>query len=512
MRRLIAVLLLALPGTAAAQASSYEQLQAFSGVLSQIRSNYVDSVETANLVRAAITGMLKSLDPHSYYVSRADFERRAAWDEGRLAVTGMYLEDGDHGPVVVSVQQSSPAQKAGIMAGDRVLQVDSVFTTGRGARTVELQLLGEKGSKVRVLIERGTQLEPDTMALTIKRAVVEHKVVPPPLMVNQGTGYVRLEQFTMAGVPDFKSAVKQVRGNGAKVLIVDLRGNPGGDMNALTAIASMFLPGGTDILKGQGRKKTGMETVRTKDDGDFVDMPLIILVDEGSASAAEMLAGALQDHDRALIVGRRTFGKALMQMALPLPNGDVVWLTTARIASPSGRVIQRSYTGIEYERYRELAGRGGLASDTMAVYRTDAGRTVRGGGGIAPDVVNPGVPLPAWFTVAADTGIVLSIADSVAATLPATPVARDAWTHEPERWETLLVTPLLVRVRATLGVKAEPDAAVRARLGRIMAYRVAEVRWGPEAAERFRLANDPDVQLALKQIPSLQQLLKTGTY
>lgn len=510
MKRLLILAGLVLPASASAQATSYEQLQAFSGVLSQIRSNYVDSVETAMLVRSAITGMLKSLDPHSYYVSRVDFETRMAWDDGRLAVTGILLEDGDYGPTVVAVQPASPAQKAGIMAGDRLLQVDSVSTTGRGSRAVELQLLGEKGSKVRVLLERGPHLEPDTLALTLKRTVVEHKVVPPPLMANRTTGYVRLEQFTMTGVPAFKSAMKQLKANGAKVVIVDLRGNPGGDVNALAAIAAMFLPAGTEILHAQGRKKTGLETVRTREDGDFQDLPLIILVDEGSASASEMLAGALQDLDRALIVGRRTFGKALMQMALPLPNGDVVWLTTARIASPSGRVIQRRYSGVEYERYRELAGKPVTATDTMPLFRTKAGRPVRGGGGITPDVVDPAAPLPVWFSVAADTGIVMGVADSVAATLPNTPAARDIWiASPPARWDTLLVTPLLVRVRATLNVRADPDAAVRQRLARILAYRVTEVRWGPEAAEAFRLANDPDVRLAIDQVSTLPQQLRS---
>jgi carboxyl-terminal processing protease len=504
---LAAAALLLSPASLAAQGTSYEQLQAFSGVLSQIRANYVDSVETAALVRAAITGMLASLDPHSYYVSRSDFEVRRAWDDGRLAVTGLLIEDGERAPVVVAVQPASPAQKAGVMAGDRVLQVDGVTTTGRGARAVELQLLGDKGSKVQLLLERGPHLDPDTLALTLKRSVVQHQVVPPPRMVSKTVGYVRLEEFTMAGVPAFKSAVKQVRSDGAKVLIIDLRGNPGGDVGALVEIAAMFLPAKSDIIHAQGRKKTGLETVSTKDDGDFRDLPLIVLVDEGSASASEMLAGALQDHDRALIVGRRTFGKALMQMALPLPNGDVVWLTTSRIASPSGRVIQRSYSGVEGQRYRELAGKPVNAADTLPLFHTHAGRPVRGGGGIAPDVVRESAPLPTWFSTAADTGLLIALADSVAMTLPNNPAARDAWMSDPARWDSLLVTPLLVRVRSTLGVRAEPDAAVRRRLGRILAARVAEVRWGPEAGAAFEIATDPDIAIAVEQIPRLPTLL-----
>lgn len=509
MRGRLLALALCLGSTpAAAQGSSYEQLQAFSGVLSHIRANYVDSVETALLVRAAITGMLGALDPHSYYVSRADFEVRRAWDDGRLAVTGLFLEDGADGPVVVSVERASPAFRAGVMPGDRILQVDGVATTGRGARTVELQLLGEKGSRVRLLLERGSRLESDTLTVTLKRAVVEHQVVPPPQMVTPVVGYVRLEEFTQAAVPDFKNAVKQVRGKGAKALILDLRGNPGGDVAALIQIAAMFLPDTTEIMHTTGRKKTGLETVRTTDDGAFRDMPLIVLVDEGSASAAEMLAGALQDQDRALIVGRRSFGKALMQSALPLPNGDVIWLTTARVASPSGRIIQRSYTGVASKRYRELAGTPGASADTLPLYHTKAGRPVRGGGGIAPDVSREVAPLPAWFTTAADTGIYLAVADSVAMTLPAGEPARQAWMNDPARWDALLMVPFLARVRSTLGIHAEPDPASRARMARILAARAAEVRWGPAAGEEFVIRTDLDVALAVEQVPNLAQLLR----
>lgn len=507
MRRVVACALLLVPAPAAAQSTTYEQLQSFSGMLTQIRNNYVDSVDTGVLVRAAITGMLKALDPHSYYVSYTDFAIRQAWDNGELAVTGLWLEDAGVTPTVVSVQPSSPAQRAGIMPGDRVLQVDGVSTTGRGARTVELQLLGEKGSKVRLMLERGTQLEPDTLALTLKRRMMDPQVVPPAQMVNKTVGYVRLEQFTMPGVPKLRSAIKQLRGDGAQVLILDLRGNPGGSVGAIGEIASMFLPAGTDLMHSEGRKKSGLESVRTKGNGEFREMPLIVLVDEGSASASEILAGALQDLDRALIVGRQSFGKALMQTPLPLPNGDVVWLTIARVASPSGRIIQRNYAGVATARYRELAGTSGEGSDTLPLYHTAAGRPVRGGGGVTPDLVRESAPLPVWFSAAADTGIFLAIADSVAATLPNTPAARAAWASDSARWNALLVEPFLARVRNTLHVRAEPDAATRARLGRILAARVAEVRWGTEAGEAFALANDPDVALAVEQVPNLPKLL-----
>ncbi len=499
--RLLALLACTAPATARAQGSAYEQLQSFSGVLSQIRANYVDSVETGALVRAAITGMLESLDPHSYYVSRADFERRAAWLDGRLGATGINLEDGDDGPVVLSVEPGSPAARAGVLPGDRVVAVDDSSTAGLRARRVELRLIGEKGSKVRLRLERGPRLEPATLAVNLKRATLEPRVVQPGRLVGAATGYVRLAEFTPRAPDELRQAIRDLQGKGAKQLVLDLRGNPGGSVEAMIAIASDFLPRDTVIFRAQGRKKSGLELVRVTKAGDF-RMPLVLLVDEGSASASEMLAGALQDHDRALIVGRRSFGKALMQAPFPLPNGDVVWLTIARVGSPSGRIIQRRYTGLVGAQYFERAGTGGAESDTMPEFHTDHGRLVRGGGGIRPDVLRPAAELPTWFSVAADTGLVVQVADSVA---QAQPVAgKDAWlAGGPDRWDREVVVPFLTRVRAALGVTAEPDAALRARLGRILASRVAEVRWGPDAAEEFRLRTDPDLLLALEQFPRL---------
>lgn len=511
MRRALtfAMCLAGAPAMLSAQ-SSYEQLQAFSGVLSHLRANYVDSVETGQLVRAAINGMLHSLDPHSYYVSRADFEVRRAWIEGRLATPGLAIESADGVPTVVSVQRGSSAQKAGVLPGDRVLQVDSTSTAGLNVRDVETRLIGEKGSRVKVLVERGPRISPDTLRVNLKRDPGRERFVSGPQMVDAQTAYIRLDEFNMPAVKELKDAFKTGQRQKARQVILDLRGNPGGDVMALVEIASFFLPEAKLIFKTEGRKKTGVDETRVLKAGDFTTMPLILLIDESSASASEMLAGAMQDHDRALVVGRRSFGKALMQSALPLPNGDVIWLTTARIASPSGRVIQRRYAGVTAEAYYKGRGSAGAPQDSSATFRTDSGRTVRAGGGISPDVERSAASLPVWFSVAADTGLVYAVADGVAPTLPLGDVGRLAWQADSARWDMLLVTPFMARVNAEISPRAEADAALRSRLGRILAARAAEVRYGPEAAETFRAANDPDVRLALEQFSRLTQLLKSG--
>jgi carboxyl-terminal processing protease len=495
------------PAPARAQ-SSYEQLQLYSGVLSHVRTNYVDSVEIGPLVRASIEGMLRSLDPHSHYVSRRDFELRSAWDRGELAGVGLSLEEADGRTVVLAVQAGGPAARAGVAAGDRLVRLDDSTVAGVSARALELRLLGEKGTRIRLTFERGAGLGADTFGLTLKRALIPRRVVSAPRLAAPGVGYVRLAEFTPLAPKELHDALKRLKGMGARHLVLDLRGNPGGSMTAMVEVAAQFLPVGAEVFHTRGRKRTGIDSVVTREAGDFAALPLVVLVDGSSASAAEVLAGALQDHDRALVVGRRSFGKALMQTSLPLPGGDVVWLTTARIATPSGRIIQRSYRGLAAEQYYALGGRGGTAPDTATIYRTARHRPVRGGGGVVPDVERPAPELPAWFSVAVDTGLLTAVADSVARTLAAGPAGLAEWIGAPSRWDTLLVVPFLARVQSRLGAGAAGlGAESRARLARNLAARAALVHWGEEAEEEFIVRNDPDVRLALEQFPKLAELL-----
>jgi carboxyl-terminal processing protease len=500
---------LTLPSVARAQ-GAYEQLQAFSAVLSHARLNYVDSVDFNRLVRGAITGMLSSLDPHSHYVTRQEFELRSQWDRGELAGPGLRLENAGRDVTVLSVLAEGSAAKAGVVAGDRVLRVNDSTAEGLSAEAVEVQLLGKKGSKVRVVLERGNRLTSDTLVVSLKRKPLDHKVVSSARLLEPKTGYVSLAEFTPLAPEDLARAIKTLRGKGANQLILDLRGNPGGDMEAMVSIASTFLPAGTEIYHTQGRKRTGLDSVFTAKQGEFVKLPLIVLINSESASAAEMMAGSFQDHDRALILGRRSFGKALMQSSLPLPNGDVVWLTTARVVTPSGRIIQRRYSGQGIDQYIAGAGKAGSAEDTLTAYRTDHGRQVRGGGGILPDVVRPiSVELPVWFSIAIDSGYD-SLADSVARTLANEPSARAAWMADSAAWDTRLVTPFVARVRSGLGIPVAPNPPLRARMGRLLAARAAAERWGPEAAEDLLIADDADIRAALKEFPRLPELLRGG--
>lgn len=496
---------------AAQQRSNYEELQTFSGVLNYIRLNYVDSVSYHQLVRAAINGMLHALDPHSRFVSADDWQRTQEIDSGDLATVGVDLEDVDGMPTVLDVAPDSPADDKGIRAGDRLVAIDDTMVTGGDADSLMLRLAGPKGSKVRMTLERGSRIEPDSFRITVKRDYVLSRSVTLTREVAPGIGYIRLAQFGDNAADEMKHALGDVTHHGAKKVILDLRRNPGGVVESSVDVASLFFPKHTLVFRTRGRKSEVDQDFVTKRDGKFRNLPLIVLVDEGSASAAEALAASLQDHDRALLIGRRTFGKALEQSVFLLPDGDHVWLTVGRVLTPSGRFIQRRYVGIGMAQYWSLAGRPGAARDTLQVYHTDHGRVVRGGGGIEPDVVMaPSPDPPTWWSVASDSGFQEAVADSLAYTLSKSDSARRAWEDTPSRWGTQALAPFLASVRSRFGIPASADSAMQTMMARALATRVVAVRWGEEARVDFVLAHDRDVREAIARFPDLARLLASG--
>ncbi|HEX9606910.1 MAG TPA: S41 family peptidase, partial [Gemmatimonadaceae bacterium] len=310
-----AVLVSAVASRAAAaqtQRSAYEELQTFSGVLNHIRINYPDTVSYSELVAAAIRGVLRALDPHSSYLSRTEWQRSEALEHGELVSVGIALEEVEGAATVLAVAPRSPAAKGGILPGDRLLTLNDTSVSGIDIGTLELRLAGEKGSKVRLRLERGSRLEPDTFGVTLKRNTFDLHTVSVVRMADSITGYLQLDSFSGRAPDDVDDALKKLRGMHAKRVILDLRANPGGSVTFAVQIASEFLPKNTVVFRTRGRKRGVDTTYVTKHDGDFRDLPLVVLIDERSASAAEALAGSLQDHDRALIVGRRSFGKALV--------------------------------------------------------------------------------------------------------------------------------------------------------------------------------------------------------
>jgi carboxyl-terminal processing protease len=373
----VGLTLAAVPSPVPAQSSSYEELQRFSAVLNHIRSNYPDSVTYRDLVRAAVDGMLRSLDPHSWFATREDYERLDALERGELAETGIVLELADGVPTVLSSYLRSPAEKAGVLPGDRLLRIDRMPVAGMTAKAMALRLAGEKGSKVEVSLERGPALDPDTFSVTLKRAFLEGGSVSVVRMVDPTTGYIRLEQFGPEAASEVGKAIRRLQDRKARRLILDLRGNPGGIVTEAVELASEFLPAGTLVFSTRGKKKAVSGEFRTKRSGDFVDLPLVLLIDEGSASASKALADSLQDYDRAVVVGRRSFGKALVQTGFYVPSG-VVQLTVGHVITPSGRSHPASVSGHGARAVLRLGRRGrGRGGHVAGV--PDGTRTTRAG-------------------------------------------------------------------------------------------------------------------------------------
>ncbi|MEN8375577.1 MAG: S41 family peptidase [Gemmatimonadota bacterium] len=479
----------------AGQNPAYEELQNFSSVLNHVRLNYVDSVSYRELVRAAIDGVLRSLDPHSYFAERGAWDKRAAFEAGEAAWCGITLERVGEEIVVLSVDPGGPADRSGVRPGDRLLTVADTSVAGLSAVEAEAELIGDEGTKVTLAFERGPRFEPDTLRVSLERKRPNARSVRNVRLLDQRTGYLRLTRFRADAGEELRDAIERLRDNGADRLILDLRGNPGGALNAALDVAGLFLPKRAVVFRMFGRKADTNAEASLDRAGPFQRMALVVLVDASSASASEAVAGALQDHRRAVIVGRRTFGKALAQAPFFLPGGDVVWLTIGRIWTPSGRSLQREYRNRTIEAYREDAGspdRGRAADEDGA-----PGEEERGG--VAPDlpVERPGAP-PAWWSAALEQDLQLAVADSVAQTLPESPESRAEWLTNPDRWGTALLEPFMESARAALGPLPDPESDASSTMATLLAARVAEVRWGEDAGLELRLSTDVDVLAGLE--------------
>jgi carboxyl-terminal processing protease len=365
-------------------------------VLDLIDRQYVDTVEKNALVDEVLQDILQRLDPHSYYISAA--ELRAAQEplEGSFDGIGVEFAIQRDTVMVVAAVEGGPSEALGIRAGDRILKADGTLLAGVNITNdgVMKTLRGPKGSEVTVNILRNGQAKP--FDVTIKRGKIPINSVAASILSSDGTGYIKLVRFAKNTHDEFLKAAKDLEAQGMKRMVLDLRGNGGGFLNAAIDLADEFLPDGRVIVYTEGRNSPRRDIAATRR-GQFESIPLAVLIDEGSASASEIIAGAMQDNDRAVIVGRRSFGKGLVQEHVDLPDQSAVRLTTARYYTASGRSIQRPYgEGIDYSgdyalRYEhgELVSADSIQVDSTQIFTTLNGRTVYGGGGVMPDVFVP---------------------------------------------------------------------------------------------------------------------------
>ena len=362
-----------------------EHYRAFTAALNAIETSYIDKVDSDNLVYNAVRGMLGTLDPHSSFFSPKEYAQMRERQEGRYYGIGVSIQAIDGDITAMQVFEQSPAHKKGIRRGDVLAKVADEDAKGWSVDQAMHKLRGAKGTNVDVGVRRRgyDQLIP----IQLTRDEVYIPTVPAYFMLDATTGYIRMQDFGENTDRDVKHALHDLSSKGMKRLLFDIRRNPGGPLDQAIKVANEFLPRGKMIVYTRGRVPNSDQDYRATEDSEFTDMPIVVLANRNSASASEIVAGALQDHDRAYIVGETTFGKALVQSVYRISGGAGLALTTAHYYTPSGRIIQRPWDASfdEYLSYSLRDQDADKPHNPSDLKRTDAGRPVYSGGGIEPD-------------------------------------------------------------------------------------------------------------------------------
>ena len=367
-------------------------------LLHLIDAQYVDTVDVEQLTEDAIFAVMEDLDPHSVYIPADELEMVNSELEGSFSGIGVQFNIQNDTIMVVAVISGGPSEKVGILAGDRVVEVNDTAFVGDAISNEKVmkKLRGPKGTQVKLGIKRhGT---PELLHFTVTRGDVPVNSVDIAYMIEPGVGFIRVSKFAATTYQEFLNGLASLRSQGAQKFIVDLRENSGGLLDQVVMMVNGFLPRRQMIVYAEGKAYPRFDS-RADGSGSFIGQPLVVIIDEFSASASEIFAGAIQDNDRGLIVGRRSFGKGLVQQQMDLSDGSAVRLTVARYYTPTGRSIQKPYEqgkGDEYEMdlmnrfmHGEFDSRDSIHLADSLVYHTPAGRTVYGGGGIMPDVFVP---------------------------------------------------------------------------------------------------------------------------
>ena len=372
-----------------------ESVKKFDRTIDLINRYYVDTVDNHKIVEQAIIGMLRQLDPHSNYLTAEQIKRANEDLEGSFGGIGVEFQMLDDTAVIMTVVTGGPAEKYGLQQGDKILKIDGENSTGSGINNawISRRVRGEKETELLLTVLREGLSEP--LQVSVMRDQIPTYSVDSYFMVTEETGYIKVSRFMRTTVPEFEEALKSLRKDGLENLILDLRGNTGGYLRSAVQLADHFLGRGKIIVYTEGVNAARVDYTTTGK-GQFKKGKLVVLIDERSASASEIVTGAIQDWDRGLVIGNRSFGKGLVQKPYNLPDGSAIRLTIARYYTPVGRCIQRPYEQGRDRYYEELNERirAGvyLSVDSMNLndslkYLTPNGRIVYGGGGIMPDII-----------------------------------------------------------------------------------------------------------------------------
>lgn len=422
-------------------------------ILDMIGREYVDTVNVDSLLELSIPDLLSYLDPHSTYIPVSDFEAVNDELEGSFSGVGISFQINADSVVVVEVIPGGPAEKVGLMAGDRILRADTASLVGNQVSNEKVfnNLRGKKGSKVALKVKRPGVA--GVLDYTVVRDDVPTNSVDAAYLIDKNIGYIRVSKFARTTFSEFLTALTDLQKQGAGKMIVDLRGNSGGYMDQAIMMANEFLPAGRKIVYTKGRNTAADVEAFSDGSGKSLSTELVVLMDEFSASASEIFAGAIQDNDRGLVIGRRSFGKGLVQNQLMLPDNSALRLTVARYYTPSGRSIQKEYQPGANGKYDldivnrfnkgEFYSLDSIRLDKTKVYHTAGGRTVYGGGGIMPDIFVPQdtTGYTSYYMSVINNGLIpkyaMQVADSYRPLMRGKTELKDMYTVIP-RDETLL--------------------------------------------------------------------------
>lgn len=380
----LVVVMIAVTGFSNVGQNAYKNIVKLNTVLDLISRTYVEDVDGDKLVDDAIVGVLKSLDPHSVYIPPKELKQVKEEFKGNFEGIGSQIDVINGQLTIVTPIPGSPSEKIGIQGGDKVMMINNVPTKGITTEEAVSKLRGPKGTVVHISIQRAGMDE--LLEFDIIRDKIPVYSVDAKFMLDDKTGYIRFVRFAETTSEEIEQALTELEGKGMKQLILDMRNNGGGILEEAKMIVDKFIPGGKMIVYMKGRIPGATQEFYSTDKKSYRDYPVVVLINRGSASASEIVAGAIQDLDRGLVVGERSFGKGLVQNQFDLNDGSAVRITIARYYTPSGRLIQRPYDHKSLEDYYgEARLNDTLQTDTSKVFYTSVGRKVYGGGGIVPD-------------------------------------------------------------------------------------------------------------------------------
>lgn len=503
-----------LQGSAAAdtQESVFDKIRTFQSILRLVRTNYVDEVDTSELIDGAITGLLKELDPHSDYIDPERFRVMNERNRGEYHGIGISFAIREGYLTVISPIEGSPSDRLGIRAGDRIVKIEGASAIDITESEVFEKLRGPKGTPVRVSVQRPGRDE--LLEITIVRDRIPIKSLPYWFMLDDQTGYVRLIRFSATTGDELERALDALESEGMQRLVLDLRGNAGGYLEQAIEVADKFITDNKMIVYTKGRIPGSSEEHYASGVGTHPMYPLVVIIDHGSASASEIVSGAVQDWDRGLVIGQTTFGKGLVQRQYRLQDGSALFLTVARYYTPSGRLIQRDYDKgekISYyaEGYDDIDPNAAADPDSTErpVFYTSAGRPVFGGGGITPDVHLPRPePSPLQQTLE-QSGVFFEFANDWVGTshfeYPNFDSFRTDFVVSAALWEDFLEE----LEQRELEVDRDALDADRTYVERGIKREVAGNLWG--ARERYRIIvdGDPAVASAIQRFGEAQDVL-----